>query len=69
MGSTSQNVLVVVAICFIVITAATVISVVLVSEKKSKPVEVTPITTEDWFSTTASEEPGSSAEPYGKERS
>ena len=47
MGSTSQNILVVVAICFIVITAAKVISIVLVSEKESKPVDVTPITTED----------------------
>ena len=47
MSSTSQNVLVIVAICFIVITAATVISIVLVSEKESKPVDGTPITTED----------------------
>ena len=69
MSSTSQNVLVIVAICFIVITAATVIAIVLVSEKESKPVDVTPITTEDWYSSTVPEEPEPSAEPYGKESS
>ena len=67
MGSTSQSVLVAVAITVIVITATTVVTVVLVSERASKPVEVSTVTTEDWFSSTTSEGPqSSSAEPYGK---
>ena len=64
MGSTSQNVLVVVAICFVAITAGTIISLVLFNEEESKPV-----TTEDWYSSsTASEEPEYD-EPYGKDNS
>ena len=63
MGSTSQNVLLVVAICLVAITAGTIISIVLFNEEESKPV-----TTEDWHSSTASEEPVYD-EPYGKDNS